>query len=90
MRYEINEHEPDVEIHVSGAAGRSTQLLESMRECQAGHCGCPTDQYDKLAAIDVHADEEEITLRLHPLPGQRLDPEQLRACLDYTTTNAEE
>lgn len=89
MRYEVNEHEPDVEIHVSDAAGRTFQLLQSMQECQTGHCGCPTDEYDKLAAMEVAAGDDEVTVRLQPLPGERLDPEQIKACLDYTITKTE-
>lgn len=90
MRYEVNEHEPDVEIRVSEAAGRTSELLRSMQECQAGSCDCPTDQYDKLAAMDVDAGDDEVVVRLQPLPGERFDPEQIRACLDVTLTRAEE
>jgi hypothetical protein len=84
MRYEVNEHETDVEIQVSDAAGRISRVLQSMRECQAGQCGCPTNQYDRLAGMDVHAGGDEVTVLLRPLPDQRLDVEQLRVCLDYT------
>ena len=89
MRYEVNEHEPDVEIHVSDAAGHTSQLLQSMQACKTGSCGCPTDQYDKLAAMEIDAGDDEVTVRLQPLPGERLDAEQIKACLDYTTTLTE-
>ena len=89
MRYEVTEREPDIEIHVSDAAGHTSQLLQSMQECHSGRCGCPTDQYDKLRAMDVDAGDDEVTVRLHPLPGERLDPDEIKACLDYTTTRAE-
>ena len=89
MRYEVNEHESDIEISVSDAAGRTSQLLRSLQECQTGHCGCRTDQYDKLAAMEVDAGDDEVTVRLQPLPGERLDPEQIKACLDYTITTVE-
>lgn len=36
MRYEIIEHETDVEIQVSDAAGRTPQVLQSMQDCRAG------------------------------------------------------
>jgi hypothetical protein len=89
MRYEVKEHESNVEIHVSDAAGRASQLLQSLQECQTGQCGCPTDQYDKLAAMEVDAGDDEVTVRLQPLPGERLDLEQIKACMDYTITAAE-
>jgi len=88
MRYVINEHEADVEIQVLDATGRTSQVLQSMRECQAGRCGCPTDQYDRLTGMDVNAADGEVTVRLQPLTGQRLDLEQLRAGLDYTIAAA--
>lgn len=46
--------------------------------------------YDKLATMDVDASDGDVTLRMGPLPGQRLDTEQLRACLDYTLKHAEQ
>lgn len=89
MRYKVNERDADVEIRVSDAAGRTSQLLQSMQACQTGSCGCPTDQYEKLAAMDVDAGGDEVTVRLQPLPGEHLDAEQIKACLDYTITAAE-
>jgi hypothetical protein len=89
MQYEISEHENDVEIHVSDATGWTPQLLKSMQACQTGQCGCPTDQYDRLAAMEVDAGEDDVTVRLQPLPGERLEPGELRACLDYTIAEVE-
>lgn len=90
MRYEVEDREPDIEIRVVGAGGQASRLLESMQECRSGRCGCPTDQYDKLEAMDVDAGEGVVTVRLHPLPGERLDLGQIRTCLDYTTMRAEQ
>jgi hypothetical protein len=89
MRYEVTTREHDVEIHVSDAAGRTSRLLQSMQECQTGRCGCPTDQYDKLAVMEVDAGDDKVTVRLQPRPGERLDPQQIQACLDYTVRQAE-
>ena len=90
MRYEISEHGTDVEIHVRDTAGRTSQLLTSMQDCQAGQCACPTDQYNRLAAMEVRAGDDDVTVRLQPLPGERLDPEELQTCLDYTLTHTED
>lgn len=89
MRYEVTERESEIRIEVSDAAGHTTELLQSMKECQSGQCGCPTDQYDKLAAMDVDAGEDEVTVRLRPLDGEHLDAEAIKACLDYTTKRAD-
>ena len=89
MHYELVEHGTTVEVRVSGAADHEPELLESLRDCQSGRCGCPTDQYDRLAAMDVETGDGAVTVRLQPLSGERLDPEELRACLDYTLTKME-
>lgn len=38
--------------------------------------------------MDVNAGDDEVTVRLQPLPGQRIDREQLGACLYYTIATA--
>lgn len=86
MKYEISEQGTTVEVRVHDAGDQQPQLLQSFQECQSGTCGCPTDQYDRLATMDVDTAGGDVTLRLEPLPGQRLDPEQLHVCLDYTHT----
>ena len=90
MRYEVEEQASGVEIRVSETGGHTASILRSMQTCQAGSCGCPSDQYDKLDAMDVDEGSDEVTLRLRPLPGERLDIEQIEACLEYTITHAED
>ena len=53
MRYNITEDGEAVEIHVQDTGERAPQVLASLQECQEGRCGCPTDQYDRLASIEV-------------------------------------
>ena len=83
-KFEIREQGTTVEISVHDVGRQQPQLLESLQECQSGSCECPTDQYDRLAGMDLGAADGAVTLRLGPLPGQRLDPEQLRGCLEHT------
>ena len=49
---------------------------------------CPTDQYDRLASIEVGGGDGELTVHLTPRPGEHLDPVALRACMDYTLESA--
>ena len=90
MNYEISEQGTAVEIRVHDVGDQEPELLPSFQECQSGSCGCPTDQYDKLAKMDVDAADGDVTLRMEPRPGERLDTEQLRVCLDYTLSHAEQ
>ncbi len=89
MRYQITEHDDDVEIRVEQTGKHTPQLLASLQDCQHGRCGCPTDQYQRLEDITIHTDPDELTIRLHPHQGQRLDTGDLQACLDYTITQTQ-
>ena len=91
MRYDIAQAGEAVEIHVQDAGERAPQVLASLQECQEcqeGRCGCPTDQYDRLASIEVGGGDGELTVQLTPRPGEHLDPDALRACMDYTLESA--
>jgi len=50
-RYRIDDEDASVSIEVTDVAGQ--ELFEAFRECQAGQCSCPTDEYQKLASMDV-------------------------------------
>jgi hypothetical protein len=84
MKYEISEQGTTAEIRVQDAGNQRSSLLQALGECRSGSCGCPSDQYERLANLDVDATDHNVTLRLEPRPGQRLDPEQLCECLDHT------
>ncbi|MGH2984483.1 MAG: hypothetical protein ACRDK5_09565 [Solirubrobacterales bacterium] len=83
-RYRIDEDETAVSIELTELAGRQDELLEAFRECQEGRCSCPTEEYRKVASMDVHADKDRIAIRLSSKPGQRLDSSEIDACLDHT------
>ena len=87
MRYRITE-DAGATVHIDVVADPEQQpkLLESLAECQSGHCSCPTDQYERLENMDVQASGEGVHIRLEPRLGQRLDTDELRACLEYTST----
>jgi hypothetical protein len=89
-RYRVEEEESIVSIEVTTARGQQDQLLEAFGECQAGHCSCPTDEYQKLAAMDVEQSGDVIRLRLEAKPGEKFDTSEIAACLDYTTAKLTE
>lgn len=89
MRYDIRDDDDRVEIRVEGVRGRAPQLLASLQDCQEGRCGCPTNEYDRLAAMEIAGGQDEVRVRLDPKPGERLDPKQVAACLDYTLNQLE-
>jgi hypothetical protein len=74
-------------VHQTGEHTR--QLLASLQDCQQGRCGCPTEEYERLEGMTIHTDFDELTIRIHPRTGLRLDTGKLQACLDFTITEAQ-
>ena len=87
--YRIREEDAAVSIELADVQGKQDELLQAFRECQTGQCSCPTDQYEKVAAMQLDSDEHQITIRLHPLAGERFDTGEIAACLDYTIAQTE-
>jgi hypothetical protein len=69
---------------LTDVAGRQEELLEAFGDCQEGRCSCPTEEYLKVAAMEVHPAENRIAIRLEAKPGTTLDTSEIAACLDYT------
>ncbi len=87
-RYRIDESGPSLEIELTEVEGQEADLLRAFSECQAGQCSCPTDEYQKLAAMEVEQGHDAIRLTLDPKPGEKFDATEIAACLDYTTAKA--
>ena len=84
-RYRIDEDETAVSIELTDLAGRRREdLMEAFGECQEGRCTCPTEEYRKVASMDVEAEEDRIAIRLSSKPGERLDSSEIDACLNHT------
>lgn len=84
-RYRIEETDSTVSIEVAEVGGQAELLLQAFGECQAGQCSCPTDEYQKLASMDIEQSGDAIKLRLQPKPGEEFNTSEIAACLDYTT-----
>lgn len=84
-KYRIDEKESTVSIEVAEVGGHQDQLVQAFGECQAGQCSCPTNEYEKLASMEVEQGEDLIRIRLEPKPGEKFNTSEIAACLDYTT-----
>ncbi len=72
---------------MSLVASKQAQLLEAFAACHAGQCSCPTDEYTKVASMEIETGADEIRLKLTPKAGQKFDLAEIEACLDHTTAN---
>jgi hypothetical protein len=83
-RHRVKDQPQGVAIQVTEVARRQRQLLEAFQQCQSGHCTCPTEEYQKVAGMQVSQAADEITLQLQARPGTRLDTGEVAACLEHT------
>lgn len=89
-KYQITPDQKGLTIAVTGVAGEQQgRLTQAFQECQAGHCTCPTDEYEKLDGLEITGTEDEITLRLRAKDGTDFDTDAISACLDYTVAKTD-
>jgi len=84
MKYNINENDSGLAIHIDGVKGKKEELLQAFQECQEGRCSCPTDEYKKLDSLKIEHGEETIDLHLTAKAGTKIDKSEINKCLDYT------
>ena len=84
-RYAIEQSDEGLTISVTETGSAGDRLLAAFQECSDGRCDCPTDEYRKVAEFNVDTEEDDaITLRLVPKPGERFDESEIDACLQHT------
>ena len=84
MKFKISKKAKDVEIKVGGVEGQEQQLLDAFQECKEGRCTCPTQEYQKLDALQIEHANGEISLRLKPKEGTEFDQAEIERCLEHT------
>ena len=84
MKYQITKQPDAIDIEVSEVAGKETQLLAAFRECQAGRCTCPTNEYAKLDALELDQSPGALRLRLKAREGEAFDQAEIERCLEHT------
>ncbi len=84
MEAKISHTENGIEIDVTELEGKKEQLLEAFQECSEGRCTCPTNEYQKLASLEVVDSGDAIQLSLIAKPEEQLDTTEIEKCLAYT------
>lgn len=88
-QYQVREDGSGVLIELTEVGTKHEALLGAFGECQAGRCDCPTDEYDKLASMEVSEAGDSIRVRLATKPGEKLNAAQIESCLAHTTGKLE-
>jgi hypothetical protein len=53
MKYMVEAKAAELNIKVENVGDKQDTLVQSLQECVAGRCSCPTSQYEKLDTIDM-------------------------------------
>ncbi len=84
MEAEIKKTTNGINIDVTELEGKKEQLLEAFQECSEGRCTCPTNEYQKLTALEVIDSGDAIQLSLTAKPDEQIDTAEIEKCLEYT------
>lgn len=84
MKYNIDENDAGLDIHINDVEGKKEKLLEAFQECQEGRCTCPTEEYKKLDSLKIEHGDETIELHLTAKQGAKIDKAEIKKCLGYT------
>ena len=88
MNHKISNQKDGIKIKISDVQEKQSELLQSFELCQKGQCDCPTDQYDKLEALNIQSSENEIILNLKAKEGEKFDGSEIEKCVDFTIKKA--
>lgn len=88
MKHKINETESGLDISINVTEDKKKKILEAFQDCQEGRCSCQTEEYKKLASLDVKHNDGNIELHLKSKDGTKLDKTEIDKCLKYTKMQA--
>lgn len=84
--YRITSSGDGISVELTAIGDSQNELLAALGECQSGSCSCPTNEYEKVEAMDLVPSEDGIAIRLHAKPGQEFDTDEIATCLEYTVS----
>jgi hypothetical protein len=89
MEAEIKKTDVGIEIDVTALEGKQEQLLEAFQECSEGRCTCPTQEYQKVTALNITQGDDLIHLSIVARDDETIDTGEIEKCLDHTRKRLE-
>ena len=79
-------HGDSAKLHITigDTGGTQAQLTKALQECAEGRCTCPTSQYEKLQAVDISQDANQVRVTLTAKAGEAIDRKAIDKCLEYS------
>lgn len=90
MRHTIKSTPQGIEIEIKDDGENREELLKAFGECQRGQCSCPTNEYKKLAGMDISSSQEELIIKLAAKPEQHFNASEIEKCLEFTLKKTEQ
>ncbi len=87
MEYKIESSKNKLNIFIKSHEVERETLLSNFALCQKGQCSCPTDEYKKLQSLNISSLDDELILNLESKPYQAFDLNEIKKCLDFTSSN---
>ena len=56
-------------------------ILDTIQGCADGNCACSTDEYQKVASIEILPGAKSIQLNIEVKAGEVIDPNCISECL---------
>ena len=69
-------------------SGERQRLRAEFQACREGRRSCPTDEYEKLDALEVEKSAGKISLRLTAKSRQVFDSVEIQKCLNHDERNS--
>jgi hypothetical protein len=83
-KFTVMEGAAKLRIRIEDVGSKQDQLINALQECAEGRCTCPTNQYEKLDAIEVVPGDAAVDVTLTPKAGESIDRLAIDRCLEYT------
>jgi len=84
MKYTISNRDGGIHIDVTGVRDGSEQLIDAFTKCREGRCSCPTQEYEKVEAIEIQQSGESIHVSIRVREGEIIETGDIEQCLQHT------
>ena len=77
-------------VELEELANDRQRVLELFNACREGRCACPTNEYEKLASLEIFEGADDVRLHMEAVPGERLEASEIETCLAFNGIDVDE
>lgn len=83
-RYRVEKKTTGVDIELTDVGDRREALLSAFMECAEGRCSCPTNEYEKVAAMAIGDGGDRIEIKLEAKADREFQVSEIANCVVQT------